>query len=570
MKKAVQSGLLVLFMAGILSARVFLVGSNPYLSIFAFPQDVFLTHGDYAYAYTTYNALPWWGDLDQPDLKPSIDYLSTKGSVNYGPNGDKFEHRSTANQVNQYLGFAYALNEKAKLRVDAEYAVQPMRSRASGELYRDRLIERTTFDFEQKTTVNKWRLKSLLGVLLGEIPFGVRVGFGAEHTSEPEISFVVDRDGTTYNVDRRLWGWSEHDGLDAMYLGGSVAHARNQDHYAFGSLYRLDAQVAATFPRLKIGTRFRYNFGNLEQRDWDAGEPLSVQDSAFINAYQNGRYQNGPSKEISNKTIRLYGNYTWIKREKFRFNTLALTRYTYVDSVGVLMDNDEAETGKTERSRTFVLQVNPNVNIYPWDLPMCYIDAAILCNYQHMSYDFLDEGHWVSGGGRVEGYADTRVRTGKDYAWDNFSYGKENFFEVALDLNPVLPLYGNKNVAVAAGINMLLWTRFMWFNKYYGTTHNGEFHLDNVRRNFDREIWLHSALNLTIRAKPYTFRVAVGQPLIYNLQPRTRVFEADGETVLYEYRREAMWLSESGVHLGLFFSTDLQTLGSLADHIGNR
>ena len=201
---------------------------------------------------------------------------------------------------------------------------------------------------------------------------------------------------------------------------------------------------------------------------------------------------------------------------------------------------------------------------------MCYIDAAILCNYQHMAYDFLiDRG--VQGGGEVEVRANTYFREGRDYSWQNFSYGKENFFEIALDLNPVLPVYGNKKVAVAAGINMLLWTRFMWFNKYYGTTDNkGEFQVENIRKNFDREIWLHSALNLTFRVQPYTFRVAIAQPLIYNLLPRTRVYEADGKTLLYEYRREAMWLSESGVKLGLFFSTDLQTLGSLTDHIRNR
>lgn len=559
--------MVLLLVTGTLSARIFLVGSNPYLTIFAFPQDVFLTPGDYAYAYTVYQSLPWWGDINNPENRPNADYLTVEGSIQGNENGDSFEHKSSANEIVQRLGFARSLDERMKMRIDLDYTLKPMRSRASGTLYGRQNIE-TRLDYEQKTTIHKWYLKSLLGVRYGTIPLGMRIGFGVEHTAEPELDFTVTRHGTTHSIDRKLWAWSELQGQDIFGLDHPAGYAQYQNSYAFGPLYRFDAQVSATFPRLKIGTRFRYNFGSLEQWRWVSDTSVSEPDS-IIKSNFSGRYIETVAKKISNRTVRLYGNYTWIEREKFRFNTLALTRYTYVDSIGVLMRNDDAETGKKERSRTFVIQVNPNVSIYPWDLPMCYIDAAILCNYQHMSYDFLDE-HPVSGGGRLEGYANTRVHVGKDYPWHNFSYGKENFFELALDLNPVLPLYGNKKVAVAAGINMLLWTRFMWFNKYYGRTQNGEFNLENIRRNFDRETWLHSALNLTVRVQPYTFRVEIGQPLIYSLLPRTRVYDADGETLLYEHRRESMWLSESGVRLGLFLSTDLQTLGSLVDHIRNR
>ncbi len=555
MKKAAQLSLFLFLLAGTLCARVFLVGSNPYLSIFAFPQDVFLTHGDYAYAYTTYTNLPWWGDIDDPEHRPDDEYLSVKGSIS-GEDGQSFQHKSSADEIKQMIGFARGLSQRAKMRLDLEYQFKPMKSEASGSLLEDDGSQ-TAFDYKQKINKHHWYLKSLLGMHVGEVPLGVRIGFGVEHTTERELDYKLNRKGEEYSLTRKRWAWSE---------SGS---ARFQDSYALGPLYRFDAQIAATLPRLKIGTRFRYNFGNLNQWYWD-DDTSALHPDPVIDEYFDGRYTQGDSKKISNKTVRLYGNYTWIKRDKFRFNTLALTRYTHVDSIGVVADNDDAYRNRDERSRTFVLQINPNVNIYPWDLPMCYLDAAILCNYQHMSYDFLRE-HWVSGGGQVEGYADTRVHVGKDYPWHNFSYGKENFFEVALDLNPVLPLYGNKRIAVAAGINMLLWTRFMWFNKYYGTTDNsGEFQVENIRKNFDRETWLHSALSLTFRVQPYTFRIQIAQPLIYNLLPRTRVYEADGETLLYEYRREAMWLSESGVKLGLFFSTDLQTLGSLADQIRNR
>ena len=68
--------LLLLLAVNPLSARIFFVGSNPFLTVFAYPQDIFKVPQDFAYYYLTYQRLPWWGDIDEPTNKPNDDYIS--------------------------------------------------------------------------------------------------------------------------------------------------------------------------------------------------------------------------------------------------------------------------------------------------------------------------------------------------------------------------------------------------------------------------------------------------------------------------------------------------------------
>jgi hypothetical protein len=159
------------------------------------------------------------------------------------------------------------------------------------------------------------------------------------------------------------------------------------------------------------------------------------------------------------------------------------------------------------------------------------------------------------------------VYIGDEYSWENCSYWNQNFFEIALDLNPVFPIYGNKDQSVAIGVMAMLWTRFKWTNKYYGQNKISgsdlEFVTENMRKNYDHETWLNSVINFIYRRNGYIYRLDVGQPLIYSLTPRTRVTDAKGKDVLYEKRNENMWVSQSGVKLGFFITTGLDNISKL-------
>jgi hypothetical protein len=327
----------------------------------------------------------------------------------------------------------------------------------------------------------------------------------------------------------------------------AVAHAEYQDRYSVGPQFEFDVQAGATFPRLVSGSRFRYYFGTLDTYNWqDASQS----------------YARDESSRLRTITGRLYGNLIWSQGERYRFATLALTRLTRIDTTEVSTANPDAEIGPVRGVTNFVLQINPNISLYPWKTRQTYIDGAILCNYSFMKYSYTGPV-WV-GGGQKRSYVNTTVYPGDEYWWQDCSYYRQNFFEVALDLNPVFPVYGDKNQSVAIGVLTLLWLRFKWTNKYYGVNNTGgsdvDFEERSVRNNFDREAWLNSTFNFIYRRGSYLFRLDVVQPLIYSLTPRTRVVDKASGDVLYEKRLENMWVSQAGVKLGFFVTTTLDNI----------
>lgn len=516
--------------------RIFFVGSNPYLSQFAFPQDILLIPGESVHNYFVYQRLPWWGDFDEPEHRPNKEYVLTGDAYNDPAEGVSYRYNSAIHAFRNTAGFTRSLSEQWKARFDLRYAFQAMRSRAKGTLPGDGAYP---YSYRGRNSIQELYLRSTFATVFRDVPVGFRIGVGGDLTTRPNSELSL-RDGSGTRSQRLLWGWKED-------------RARFQDEYANGPLFKLDLQSAATMPRIKYGGRFRFYRGVLDQYSW-TGDDIQ------------GNYEKS-AKKIGNVTFRVYGNYNWLAREHYKFNTLVLSRFTHVDSVGVVPENLSAETGSRERSRTFVLQCNPNVNIYPWAFKLAYIDLALLCNFSHMRYDFLRR-RWTSGGYDDDAYAATGVSVGEDYSWDDFSYARETFFELAFDMNSVVPVYGRKDQTVALGVTMLLWRRFKWMNKYYGNYPSGEdFTLNNIRYNLDIETWLNSAFNIIYRRSRFVYRLDIGQPLIYSLTPRTRVVEADGGRVLYEKTKKSMWLSQSGVRLGFFVSTSMENFLAMKNQL---
>jgi hypothetical protein len=542
LKKIHITALVLLLTWGPLFSRVFFVGSNPHLTIKAFPQDIFLVPNDFVYYYASFQRLPWWGDVDEIQRMPHETYLATGEKLNEA--GTQFEHNASATAIYNMAGFSQTYSDKLKMRYDLAYTATPLRNRASGY----DAATSTSFEYRERHTIHNIYVKSLCAIMAGNIPVGFKLGLGTKLNTQPNLKFDITQGGQDYTSNRLIWAWSASQGPDVLGSGNGEFH----NYYALGPLFRVDAQTAATLPGHKMGVRFRYEFGNLKQHEWTPGTPGSV-DSDFSGQYTESDWV----KKIRTITGRAYVNYTWFEREKFRFNTLALTRYTVADSTGILMEDQNVDNGIIERSKTFVFQVNPNVNIYPWGNKLFYIDAAILCNYSHMRYDY-SRPYWV-GGGEIISYVGTTGYAEDDYTWRNFSYGRRNFFEVAGDIHTVFPCYGSSTQSLAVGLSLLLWTRYKWFNKYYGSfiDSTSTFDVNGVRRNFDRESWLNSVINVIYRRGNFNYRLDIGQPLIYTLFPRTEVSLDNGES--YKKRREGMWLSQGGLKLGFFVSTSLES-----------
>jgi hypothetical protein len=536
-----------------IDGRVFLVGSNPSLTLLAFPQDLLKFDKDHVFYSLSYERKPWWGDVDDPPNKPVNEsanrpnntYLATGESI-VDQNGDSFEHKSHINAIQNQIGFSRSLKHAIKARLDLRYSAWPMITKAAGKV--DNLI----FQYEEYNSFHEIYLNSILAKKIGDVPVGIKIGLGGIATSKPEVESDIPG-----NSNRLYWGWSASQGGDILRNGNHLVHAQEQNSFSLGPLLEFDLQAGVGFPRLDLGARFRYNFGNLDTYNYKDTVNNYVHDEAY---------------KVRNTTYRLYGNYTWSQGEKYRFATLVLTRLTLLDTTEHAIGNPDIENGHKQSLKNFVIQINPNVSLYPWRSKQTYIDAAILCNYSFMHFSHKAP-HWV-GGGQKDAYVSSSVSIGPEYSWENCSYWNENFFEIALDLNPVFPIYGNKDRSVAIGVMAMLWTRFKWTNKYFGNSlSNGSditFSKVHVRKNYDHETWLNSVINIIYRRKDFIYRFDIGQPMVYSLTPRTKVIDLKTDEVVFEQAHKNMWVSQAGVKLGFFVTTGFDNLKDIVHGKRNR
>lgn len=493
------------------SARVFFTGSNPVLSSIVFPQDNLLVPGgDNISFYTAWQAFPWWGDIDEPENRPNNEYLFS------GERNDGAQYKQWIDQFDNTVSVSRWLAENKKLRFDLTYQTRKMNAEANGE---DE--ERgTQYSYLERHAIRELYLTTVYAFQNSTTPIGIKFGLGGVHSGMPYLEHKVLTGSGEGESNLLYWGWKDHS-------------ANDQRNFAVGVPFKTDLQIGASFPRLKLGTRIRVYTGNLGNYEWN--------DST-------GEYDK-ESMAMHNYTFRLYGIYNWYKADKFRFNTTALTRFTMLDTIG-LPSRDRNISGSVARSKVFVLQVNPNVNIYPWKYPMTYIDVAILCNYQHTRYDYLssENGGYIYSGwwGRLEDVTD-----------ETYSYANEDFAEAALDIYASIPVFGMKNQFAALGVSALVWRKYRWLTKYFGHMDNNEFVITHTRENLDKEMWLNTVINLVYRHGKVMYRLDFGQPLIYSLTPRTMIYDAAGK-LEGGRTKEKMWLAQAGYKVGFFVSTDLQ------------
>ena len=531
-------------------ARVFFAGSNPSMTIFAFPQDLWLMPADYAFFMTTWQVQPWWGDIDQPDLRPSPTYLLTGEQIGVKGSGTYFKHNANLHNWKNITGLCRQMSPTLKLRFDLDYTFMPMREKAQGE------AGSMSYDYKEGHSIQEIYLTSYAATYWRSIPLGFKFGLGRQASTEPDLDWTVNNGGAASQAQRLMWAWSTLQGSDV--LGVEHGNARPQDEYTAGSQYRFDLQGAATLPTQKFGARLRYNTGKLDLYRWhgNGGWDPGVQSNLT------GSYTNDIAKAISEHTVRAYCSSTWLQGEAWKFRTLTLSRFTMNDSDYVSPRNASISEGRKDHARTFVFQINPYVSLYPWKYKNTFVDLALLCNYSYTKYLHL-QPFGVSGG-QKDSYVGSTVYEGEDYVWYDYSYARAQFFEIAFDANPSFPIYGDVRQSVAANLSLLLWTRFKYMNKYYGQTVTSgsdlDFRINNIRQNFEHETWLNSVVSLLYRRDVVMYRLTVGQPLIYSLRPETRVYDAPGKTLISEVVHENMWVSQSGMSVGFFISSPIDNV----------
>jgi hypothetical protein len=254
---------------GLAPGRVFFSGSNPMMTVFAFPQDILLVKNDYAYSMHSYMRQPWWGDIDQPDLRPSTTYLLTGEKIGSKKINNYFEHDGNLYNWKNSLGFTKTISETFKTRFDIDYTWIPFRNYARG-IISDSLGSLLSYDYAEKHAHHDYYLTSYFATYFREMPVGFKIGFGQVSATVPELDFRVKTADSSYALTRHFWAWSTLRGSKVFDGYEGEEHARTQDNYTAGTVNRFDLQAAVTLPKLKTGGRFRRAFGELSLYNWNS------------------------------------------------------------------------------------------------------------------------------------------------------------------------------------------------------------------------------------------------------------------------------------------------------------
>ena len=181
---------LALFTAISAGTRVSSIGSHPYYSVNAWPQDVMQWQGNFFYYYPNYMKAPWWGDIDEPGNKPDATYTTIGTEVADG--AASFEHTGSMHTVNNQFGYAHQF-ANVMTSFDVNYGVEAMRNRAQGNFSHlepdaqgdNQLVGFIPFDYSNNHMLNNLSLQGMAGFNFMGNAVGLRAKAGLSQDPNP-------------------------------------------------------------------------------------------------------------------------------------------------------------------------------------------------------------------------------------------------------------------------------------------------------------------------------------------------------------------------------------------------
>ncbi|MCP4136958.1 MAG: hypothetical protein GY754_38680 [bacterium] len=527
--------ILTLFTCLHAEARLFFIGSNPYLSKIAFPQDTLLIPSGFISYSLEYQSMPWWGDVDEPAKKPNNNYTSSSDSFTFANNSTDTQ-QSTFNKDGAVSVFKHTVDylrywsNGFNSMFSLNLKTMSMNSTASGNLRvtndAGASLGYTSFDYELSNFSYMLYFESITSYKFGSVPVGLKLGFGREQFGDPESLLTANN----YTVgaltsSRILWGWSTS-GCKKIFGHSHInGDAWTQSDYSTGGVYQFDTQIGTTFELVKIGARYRYKTGVLDYYVWDT--PASHLSGEYVRQKW--------SKELTEHIGRVYGNVNFYKNRKLKLNTLFFFGIDDSTQGNVYSQDNSIDSGVKESFTNFIVEANPNVNINFGK--MFYIDIAVLLEFSWTNFENTYE-QWISSvGGRKEVYWKTSgsFTTGEEQSWNEFSYANEHFYDGGWEVDLSIPLYGDTRHKLVFGAMIFHNNKFTFVTKYYGepNTTDGSFTVTNKRYDEKIEMWVNSAVSLFYKYDEMFFRVTYIMPMVYNVTFSTKLVDSS-ETTLYE------------------------------------
>ncbi len=549
-----------------LLARIFFVGSLPYLSITTFPQDVNKLKYNSVSLEFSYVVEPWWGDVDEPLNRPNASYSTTEENIVFGYN-------ETTGEFYYFKKYGYSYDSKWSLKwlgklfggrnlfsVDLGYTkfIATSEGHVYGEDIETEDYSEVKYSYDLENEMTFFKVMAIHGRYLFGYPFGFKASFQVEDWGYPYSMLTGERDGVKFSSNRMLWGWSTSGCNHIFGLKHADADAWYQDYFSIGPVYRFDLQAGFTTERFRSGARYRKIWGLQKQYYWQPSDPNAT--DVLVSHFAGKYVENDWSRFLNEDIVRVYTNYNYGRNRFFKKNLLLIFIGDFKRNDGVYAENTALVNTVREAQNSYIVEVNPNYNFRIGPLLM---DLGILIEGAHVSYGntYLSWNPVVGGLQRV--YWNTKPHFGDEVFWESFSYANENFIDLGIDTVMAFPLFGVpkfagvsssgilsklsslipsmagrfRNSSLFLMVNLMVNYKMTFQNKYYGENEvvDNEYRFVEhyVRKNFKREIWMNTFVSLVFTRKRWIFRFDFVEPLVYTIRQKTELHSLDDGRLIF-------------------------------------
>jgi hypothetical protein len=524
----------------------FTIGSNYYLTVFAYPHDILHWPGRAVYINYNPQTLPWQGDVTDIARRPSESYVNNYQNVEFAPpdeyTGNPNDLRSWmrmssyAYKKNFTLGGLYSTkfgkflvelgNTSVTLELDAEGT-----GRASEEAGTATAYHLVPFKAQTRAGKDDYNFKLLYANRLFSVPIGLKLDYVKKTSGQPKGFLQFKKDDQTYQLSHLTWGWATIGCAHIFGYSHINTDALFQDSYTLFDGHQLDLQASFEIDgNYKSGIRYRTSSEDGETYQWKY-----LEGSEFVGAYQADPYW---KDRRESELLRGYTKARFWRNENSDAGILFfLQRATNLATpVNKLSESDQSSA---EKETEITLETNPYVNArfrggyldFGWLVELSYARMANTSNrWNNVSHSEQPDVFW-----------DTSPYIGWSQSWERFSKGSRWFFATGFEAYSSVQLHKRLSLL----LRLLALRKYTFREKLYGQStvpagsSSYQFYRSHERDDYLKETWMTGSIGFSYGFGPMQMLFDLQLPLAYLKLQETAL--SDNKSVLFEHEIRNMW-----------------------------
>lgn len=534
------------FISNLYGNPSFTIGSNYYLTIFAYPHDILKWPNKGFFITFNPQTLPWQGDVTNISNRPSESYVNNYQQVEFAPpygyTGNPENVRSWmrvsgyANNLNLSLGGLYNTSlgkfyfEFGKLTSNMELSAEGV-GRASEEVNDGTEYRLVPFQAATNADKDNYNFRIIYANYLFNNPIGLNFKFSKKFSGVPNGYLTFTKEGQEYASPHLTWGWATT-GCNHIFGYSHInTDAFFQNSFTIFNGYQLDIQLSYEYKgNYKTGIRYRKNIEDGENYQWQYLDGSDVVGEYYIDEIWKDRRTSELMRAYSKVRFWRIGNLD----AGFLF---FLQRATFAAfPVNKIVESEpRSNEGETE----YIIETNPFFN---YRFKGGYIDFGLLLEISKTSLRNTSTlWNSVSRANQDDVLWTTHPYLGWSTSWENFSKGTQWFFATGLETYSSIAIY--RRLSLLSRLTYL--RKFTFLTKEYGQSEIPQggseysFHKTHERNKYKNENWITGSLGISYGWRQFQLFLTLQLPLAYLVKQETELSESGN--ILFEHEKRNMW-----------------------------